>query len=70
MDGNNLLERCTRFVKGQGYLQGQSDHTLLTKRSNTEKILVLIVYVDDIIFPGDNLEKRSRLKKTWQENST
>ncbi|KAA0067030.1 Cysteine-rich RLK (receptor-like protein kinase) 8 [Cucumis melo var. makuwa] len=35
--------------QSQGYSQGHSDHTSFTKVSNTGKIVVLIVYVDDII---------------------
>ncbi|KAL0554163.1 hypothetical protein IC582_008079 [Cucumis melo] len=42
------FDRFTSFVKSQGYSQGHSDHTLFTKVSETWKIVVLIVYVDDI----------------------
>ncbi|KAL9434214.1 hypothetical protein AB3S75_028943 [Citrus x aurantiifolia] len=57
------FERFTNFVKSQGYDQGQSDHTLFTKRSIEDKISVLIVYVDDIILTGDDIVEMSRLKQ-------
>ncbi|KAH9698541.1 protein kinase domain-containing protein [Citrus sinensis] len=47
----------------QGYDQGQSDHTLFTKRSIEDKIYVLIVYVDDIILTRDDIVEMSRLKQ-------
>ncbi|XP_073121790.1 uncharacterized protein [Henckelia pumila] len=58
------FERFTKFVRSQDYYQGQSDHTLYTKRSNSGKISVLIVYVDDIILTGDDIEETHRLKKS------
>ena len=45
----------TTFVKSQGYNQGHFDHALFTKKvSKTEKIALLIIYVDDIILYGDD----------------
>ena len=57
------FERFTKFVKSQGYSQGQADHTLFTKASTKDKLSVLIVYVDDIILTGDDTEEMSRLKQ-------
>ncbi|KAA0043291.1 Cysteine-rich RLK (receptor-like protein kinase) 8 [Cucumis melo var. makuwa] len=48
------FNRFTTFGKSQGYSQGHSDHTLFTKVSKTGKIVVLIVYVDDIVLTGDD----------------
>ncbi|KAL0560616.1 hypothetical protein IC582_001025 [Cucumis melo] len=48
------FDRFTTFVKPQGYNQGHSDHTLITKVSKTGKIAILIVYVDDIVLTGDD----------------
>ncbi|TYK08485.1 Beta-galactosidase [Cucumis melo var. makuwa] len=48
------FDRFTSFVKSQGYSQGHSDHTLFTKVFETWKIVVLIVYVDDIVLSGDD----------------
>ena len=57
------FDRFTRVVKGQGYNQGQSDHTMFTRHSEDGKRTILIVYVDDIILTGDNLVEIERLKK-------
>lgn len=56
------FERFTTFIKSQGYTQGQADHTLFIKSSGV-KVAILIVYVDDIILTGDNLEEMSILKQ-------
>ncbi|KAA0067603.1 reverse transcriptase [Cucumis melo var. makuwa] len=55
--------RFTTFVKSQGYSQGHSDHILFTKVSETGKIAVLIVYVDDIVLSGDDQAEISQLKQ-------
>ncbi|TYK01779.1 Cysteine-rich RLK (RECEPTOR-like protein kinase) 8 [Cucumis melo var. makuwa] len=57
------FDRFTTFVKSQGYSQGHSDHTLFTKVSETGKIAVLIVYVDDIVLSGDDQAEISQLKQ-------
>ena len=43
--------------------QSQADHTLFYNHSSNDKLAILIVYVDDIIFTRDNLAKLERLKK-------
>ncbi|RVW52356.1 Retrovirus-related Pol polyprotein from transposon RE2 [Vitis vinifera] len=52
------FERFTKVVKGYGFVQCQSDHTLFVKQ-----FPVIIVYVDDIILIGDHEEKIDLLKK-------
>ncbi|TYK05749.1 Cysteine-rich RLK (receptor-like protein kinase) 8 [Cucumis melo var. makuwa] len=47
----------------QGYSQGHSNHALFTKVSNIGKIVVLIVYVDDIVLTGDDQTEISQLKQ-------
>lgn len=37
------FERFAKFVKGQGYHRGQSDHMIFTKRFDTDKIYILIL---------------------------
>ena len=56
------FERFTKFVKSQGYSQGQADHTLFIKAFTKDKLSILIVYVDDIILTGDDTEDMSILK--------
>ena len=57
------FERFTKFVKSQNFIQEQSDHTMFIKKSHEGKMVVLIVYVDDIILTGDNVEGMGELKK-------
>ena len=45
-----------------GYTQSNSDHTLFQKKRG-DKITCLIIYVDDMIITGDDLEEIEDLKK-------
>ena len=45
------------------YTQGQIDHTMFYKHSCNGKIIILIVYVDDIILTGSDEKEMLRLKK-------
>ncbi|RVW73403.1 Retrovirus-related Pol polyprotein from transposon RE1 [Vitis vinifera] len=58
------FDKFTQSAKKQGYKQGETDHTLFVKFSSGGKIAILIVYVDDIIFPGDDLIEMDRLKRS------
>ncbi|EXB88426.1 Retrovirus-related Pol polyprotein from transposon TNT 1-94 [Morus notabilis] len=49
-----------QFTKG--YKQAGGDHTLFYQHKN-DKTAILIVYVDDIILTGDDLEEWERLKR-------
>jgi len=42
-------------MRGYGYTQSNSDHTMFYKKSY-EKIVVLIIYVDDMIITGSDQE--------------
>ncbi|RVW70809.1 Retrovirus-related Pol polyprotein from transposon TNT 1-94 [Vitis vinifera] len=57
------FERFTKVVKGYGFVQCQSDHTLFMKHFPEGKLAIIIVYVDDIILTGDHEEKIDLLKK-------
>ena len=46
-----------------GYKQSQGDHTLFIRYSVARRITVLLVYVDDIILTGDDLEGMESLKQ-------
>ncbi|XXG51736.1 hypothetical protein AAC387_Pa03g0242 [Persea americana] len=56
---------CNMQLEGSkqafGYKQSNSDHTLFLKH-NKEKITALIVYVDDMIVTGNDLEERKALQ--------
>ncbi|WJZ84247.1 hypothetical protein VitviT2T_003860 [Vitis vinifera] len=57
------FEWFTKVVKGYGFVQCQSDHTLFVKHFPEGKLAIIIVYVDDIILTGDHEEKIDLLKK-------
>ncbi|CAB1184505.1 unnamed protein product [Spirodela intermedia] len=44
-------------MKGFGYIQSNGDHTLFIKRGDPNKVTALIVYADDIIITGDDIEE-------------
>ena len=56
------FEKFTRSVKGQGYNQAQTDHTMFIKHSRDGKVTVFIFYVDDIILIGDDKKEINNLK--------
>ncbi|RVX02121.1 Retrovirus-related Pol polyprotein from transposon RE1 [Vitis vinifera] len=56
------FERFTKVVKKHGYSQCQTDHTLFVKLSPAGKLVVFIVYVDDIILVGDYEEEIRTIK--------
>ena len=49
--------------KNHGYIQGQADHTLFTKHSTDGRMVVLIVYMDNIILTRDSIEEMECLKE-------
>jgi hypothetical protein len=57
------FEKFTQSMKKQGYIQGHVDHTLFTKFSHNGKVVVLIVYVDDIVLTGDDTVEMARVKE-------
>ena len=56
------FDRFSKAVKKHGYTQAQCDHTLF-KKSEDEKILVLLVYVGDILLTRDDTTEGERMKK-------
>lgn len=57
------FKRFETVVKGLGYIESQVDHTLFYNHSATNKIDILIVYVDDIILTGDDSLKLKSLRE-------
>ncbi|KAH9741647.1 protein kinase domain-containing protein [Citrus sinensis] len=56
------FDRFTRFILKCGYRQIHSDHTMFLKHGKEDKLAVFIVYVDDIILIGNNIDEIERLK--------
>ncbi|RVX00220.1 Retrovirus-related Pol polyprotein from transposon RE1 [Vitis vinifera] len=61
------FDRFTKAVLKVGYKQSQADHTLFVKKSHAGKMAILIVYVDDIILSGNDMEELQKLKKYLSE---
>lgn len=59
------LDMFAKVMRKYGYQQGQSDHTLFSKQNKHVKRTILIVYVNDIILTGDNLEESERPKEKF-----
>ena len=55
-------------MKSYGYHQSQVDHIMFYKHSEKGKISILIVYVDDIILTGDDLEELADLKRRMAQD--
>nr|AFP55546.1 gag-pol polyprotein [Rosa rugosa] len=53
--------RFTKFMKKIGYRQSNSDHTLFLKH-RCGKVTALIIYVDDMVVTGDDIEEIQRLQ--------
>ena len=62
------FERFGKAVKSHGYHQSQVDHTMFYKHLEKGKISILIVYVDDIILTGDDLEELADLKRRMAQD--
>ncbi|RVW59074.1 Retrovirus-related Pol polyprotein from transposon TNT 1-94 [Vitis vinifera] len=63
LETTSNFNKFTKVVKGYGFVQCQSDHTLFVKHFPEGKLAIIIVYVDDIILTGDHEEKIDLLKK-------
>ena len=53
--------RFTQAMKSYGYKQGNADHTLFIKHMGG-KVTLLIIYVDDMVVTGDDIEEIKRLQ--------
>ena len=46
----------------QGYKRSDIDHCLYTKRAKDGSLLILILYVDDMLLAGTNIDELAALK--------
>ena len=59
------FDRFTKAVLKLGYKQGQADHALFVKKSHAGKLDILIVYVDDIILSGNDMEELQKFEEVF-----
>ena len=55
--------RFTKTMNSMGYNQSQGDHTLFFKQTEMNKVIALIVYVDDIALIGNDPAEMEKLKR-------
>ena len=53
------FDHFSKAMRHMGYRQSRGDHTLFLKHSSTGRMTVLLVYVDDIIVTGDDLDEKA-----------
>ena len=59
--------RFTTAMKGFGYRQSNSDHTIFLRNSGNQ-ITCLVIYVDDMVITGNNVKEIDQLRsKLFQE---
>ena len=56
-------DRFGSVIKQLGFVQGQTDRTMLYKHSEGGKLAILIVYVDDIIVTGNDTTELENVRK-------
>ena len=55
--------RFTKTMNSMGYNQSQGDHTVFFKQTEMNKVIALIVYVDDIALIGNDPAEMEKLKR-------
>jgi hypothetical protein len=58
------FSRIEGHFVNEGFLRCESEQTLFTKRSREGKIIIVSVYVDDLIFTGDDTHMLSEFKNS------
>ena len=55
-------QKFDTFMKSQGFGRSKVDHCLYTKKATDGSLLILILYVDDMLLVGKNLQELDALK--------
>ena len=58
------FSKFSQPVKEHGFIECQVDHTLFVKLSPESKLVILIVYVDEIILTTDYKEELLKIKRS------
>ena len=56
------------FMLSQGYRRSDIDHCLYTKRAKDGSLLILILYVDDMLLAGTNMDELAALKSKLNDS--
>jgi len=62
------FKRFTKAIISLWYKQRQGDHTLFIKYYVTCKLILLLVYANDMIIVGDDETKELALRRNWWPN--
>ena len=54
------------FMYEQGYTRCHSNHCVYLKNQNDGSYIILLLYVDDMLVAGSNMQEINVLKKNWQ----
>ena len=52
-----------RFMTERGYSRCHSDHCVYFKKLETRSFIILLLYVDDMLVAGSNMQDMNMLKK-------
>ena len=55
-----------KFMSKQGYTRCHSDHCVYLKRKNDGSYIILLLYVDDMLVAGSNMQELICSKENWQ----
>ena len=55
-------ERLFNVLVALGYVQSQADFSLFTKRKSTSSFTILLIYVDNMILAGSDMEEIQSMK--------
>jgi len=63
-----MVSEIDRFMSEQGYTRCHFDHCVYPKRKNDSSYIILLLYVDDMLVVGSNMQEINVLKRKL-ENS-
>ena len=58
-----MVSKFDRFMSEQGYTRCHSDHCVYLKSQNDGSYIILLLYVDDMLVVGSNMQEINALKR-------